>query len=715
MKNLVRIFSIAIALFTVVVILAFFYINGDSAVKAAMNRINENMSSLQMTLKGDAIPTKSIARRTLYFYRPQSGIEVDGSLQDWSVAHEAAVRPGELQNRDPSNLTDDPQSWIYSDFFKEGTLGSSLSPYTINAIQFLPGQQRVKTIHAVPTLRLWFARDDGGSLYILGHMANVGSGRSVRLRLNIYDRDLKERVFTVLPDRGGNLRIYDALPAETTDVNYRFAEVLSEEALGQWWESGQDEFFELALHNMRQDDAVQPIVYAHMGDDTLFGFDPSDEKARFRPEEQALFFIGSPSPLPLNGEITTYPLAIRLRHFPYYEVSRDGLTLLSGPSGREANTETRLFWWLKPVYRLLLWVNDDIPLCSPPGSDAGVCFINTPRGYRLRLVETLEEDASSSVATEEPIVVYFSGMALIIPVVVLVNILLALAVRGRINAYGKLEKTNAELEQAHERLKQINHSLKSYDETFIHQAENHLYEANNEALAIASSKDAATQAEHLNNVRNSIALALERLVRSTDIFGYEDLATEALAEHGQHVGFDLYDSIADVVRTVFQTNDVDLHPTQWLGPRPVLNATGPGLEEGGTSRDGYFVEAIETIIQNAIDYRHPRNSRINVTLDMEQSWAVIKVSNRGPTVAKNHLPHVFDLGSRYTGATENKPAPAPQSEGKKHLGMGLFVVSQIIRAYRGTCRLENLPDGSGVVLIVRLPVTFGAVLVPHNV
>ena len=702
-------------MFTWVIIVAFFYINGDSTVKAAVSQINENMSGLQMTLKGDAIPTKAIARRTLYFYQPQSGMKVDGSLEDWTAVHEAAVRQEVLQNRDPSGLTDESPSWIYSNFFREDALGSSLSPYTINAIQFLPGQQRIQTIHAVPTLRLWFARDNSGSLYILGHMANIGSGRSVRLRLNIYDDDLEERVFTILPDRGGDLRIYDARPAETTDVNYRFDKVLSEEALGQWWESGQDEFFELALHNVRQDGAVQPIAYAHSGDDTLFRFDPGNEKARFRREEQALFFIGSPSPLPLNGEIGTYPLAIRLRHLPYYEVSRDGQTLLSGPSGREANTETRLFWWLKPVYRFLLWVNDDIPSCSHSTDDAGVCFIDTPRGYRLRLVDTLEGDASAAVATEEPLVVYLSGMALIIPAVVLANFLLALAARGLINAYGKLEKTNAELEQAHSKLEQTNLALKSYDDTFIHQAENHLYEANDEALALASSTDAATQAGHLGNVRNSIASALERLVRSTDIFGYEDLVREALAEHAQCDGFDLHDSMTAVVTTVFRSNEVSLHPAQWSGPRPILSVTGPGLEEGGTSRDGYFAEALETIIQNAIDYRHPPDSRIDVKLDVEQGWAVIEVCNSGPTVAEEHLPHVFDLGSRYTGATENGPVPAPQNEGKKHLGLGLFVVGQIVRAYGGTCHLENLPGGSGVVLIVRLPVRFGAVRVPYGV
>ena len=143
------------------------------------------------------------------------------------------------------------------------------------------------------------------------------------------------------------------------------------------------------------------------------------------------------------------------------------------------------------------------------------------------------------------------------------------------------------------------------------------------------------------------------------------------------------------------------------GVRPILSATGSGLrDEGGEEKDGYFIEAMEVIIQNAIDYRWPEESAIVVSLEMEEDWMVIKVSNDGPTIPEDKLDDVFNMGTRYTGAMEDSSLASTPEKRKDHVGLGLFLLSQIVGAYQGTCRLDNRSDGSGVVATVSLPVTF---------
>ena len=306
---------------------------------------------------------------------------------------------------------------------------------------------------------------------------------------------------------------------------------------------------------------------------------------------------------------------------------------------------------------------------------------------------------------------------LAIPAIILMIISLALfghAERGRRRACRQLEQTNRKLDlarnelyQSHDKLERTNAAISLYAVTSLHQAKHLLNQVKDRAQNLAKSTDSAERTAHLRAIEDRVDAVQRRLENSKDMFGYEETVRKKLAEHETHGGFDLYDSLVEVMNEVYLGSNVQLHPPEWEGSRPMLCATGSGLpDEGGEMQDGYFIEAMEMIIQNAIDYRRPQDSTITVSLEVEQAWAVIRVSNDGLTVPDDKLEGVFDMGSRYGGAVEEgSPGTAPR-DGVDHLGLGLFIFSQIVRAYQGSYRLDNRPDRSGVVVTVRLPAAF---------
>jgi two-component system sensor histidine kinase BaeS len=70
---------------------------------------------------------------------------------------------------------------------------------------------------------------------------------------------------------------------------------------------------------------------------------------------------------------------------------------------------------------------------------------------------------------------------------------------------------------------------------------------------------------------------------------------------------------------------------------------------------------------------------------------VLRVSDTGPGIPPDELPHVFDRLWRGRGAT-----------GVAGSGIGLAVAREIVAAHGGTITAES-PAGSGTTITVRLP------------
>ena len=102
-------------------------------------------------------------------------------------------------------------------------------------------------------------------------------------------------------------------------------------------------------------------------------------------------------------------------------------------------------------------------------------------------------------------------------------------------------------------------------------------------------------------------------------------------------------------------------------------------------------QMLDKIIDNAIDF-HRSNSPIKVQLDTFRDYLQITVANRGPTLPAKAERTLFDSMVSHRS-----------QDNRLHFGLGLYVVRIIVEHHRGFVRAMNLVDGSGVAIMVQLP------------
>ncbi|HEX7034944.1 MAG TPA: ATP-binding protein [Pseudomonadales bacterium] len=118
---------------------------------------------------------------------------------------------------------------------------------------------------------------------------------------------------------------------------------------------------------------------------------------------------------------------------------------------------------------------------------------------------------------------------------------------------------------------------------------------------------------------------------------------------------------------------------------------GPGRPVYANVSDYRIEQLLDKIIDNAIDF-HRANSPIKVQLDAYRDQLQITVANRGPTLPEKAEKSLFDSMVSHRG---------PQN--RLHFGLGLYVVRVIAEHHGGFVRAVNLADGSGVAIMVQLP------------
>lgn len=103
-------------------------------------------------------------------------------------------------------------------------------------------------------------------------------------------------------------------------------------------------------------------------------------------------------------------------------------------------------------------------------------------------------------------------------------------------------------------------------------------------------------------------------------------------------------------------------------------------------------QVMTNLLVNA-DKFTPPGGRVRVTVDREQRDAVVHVADSGVGIAPDELAHVFDRFWRGSG-----------SVGTPGSGVGLAIVSELVRAHRGSVTACS-DQGHGTDFEVRLPLT----------
>ena len=102
-------------------------------------------------------------------------------------------------------------------------------------------------------------------------------------------------------------------------------------------------------------------------------------------------------------------------------------------------------------------------------------------------------------------------------------------------------------------------------------------------------------------------------------------------------------------------------------------------------------QVIANLVGNAIKFT-PKGRRIALRAELEASFVRFTVSDEGPGIAADHLPHVF---KRYWQAEAG-------TDRRRGIGLGLAIASGIVTTHGGTIRVTS-PPGSGAQFSFTLP------------
>lgn len=109
-----------------------------------------------------------------------------------------------------------------------------------------------------------------------------------------------------------------------------------------------------------------------------------------------------------------------------------------------------------------------------------------------------------------------------------------------------------------------------------------------------------------------------------------------------------------------------------------------------------LVQMLDKLVDNAADFC-PEQGMIELGLYRHNDHIVITVHNEGPPLPKDMQGQLFDS----MVSVRDKNSPPASSH---HLGLGLYIVRLIADFHRGEVQGYNVPDNSGVIFEIRLPV-----------
>ncbi len=104
-----------------------------------------------------------------------------------------------------------------------------------------------------------------------------------------------------------------------------------------------------------------------------------------------------------------------------------------------------------------------------------------------------------------------------------------------------------------------------------------------------------------------------------------------------------------------------------------------------------IAQLLQNLIINALKYS-PGETPVTVRSLVEEEQVVLEVHNLGPPISAEVMPRLFQPMQRGARGTT----------GDRSLGLGLYIVDQIVRAHRGSIEVKSTPE-EGTLFRVRLP------------
>ncbi len=211
-----------------------------------------------------------------------------------------------------------------------------------------------------------------------------------------------------------------------------------------------------------------------------------------------------------------------------------------------------------------------------------------------------------------------------------------------------------------------------------------------------------TLRHEINNPLNTLSTSLQNLAEEYP--GIESSKYLESAQRGVHRIGSIVQNLADAANLEDALEAEELEPIDLdrLLQNYVANCNlvhknaqfvyrGPRGPAIAMVSDFRIEQMLDKIVDNAVDF-HRHDSPIRVQLDRFRDQLQITVANRGPGLPDAVENSVFDSMVSHRS-----------QQNRLHFGLGLYVVRIIAEYHGGFVRAMNLVDGSGVAVIVQLP------------
>lgn len=106
-------------------------------------------------------------------------------------------------------------------------------------------------------------------------------------------------------------------------------------------------------------------------------------------------------------------------------------------------------------------------------------------------------------------------------------------------------------------------------------------------------------------------------------------------------------------------------------------------------------QALRNLLMNAVQHGE-RNRPIQLSATGEPSFIVLKVFNLGKPIPVEALPRIFEPLTRFPSSGE------PNGRSQTSMGLGLFIVREIVNGHHGDISVESSSE-SGTVFSIRIP------------
>jgi two-component system OmpR family sensor kinase len=114
----------------------------------------------------------------------------------------------------------------------------------------------------------------------------------------------------------------------------------------------------------------------------------------------------------------------------------------------------------------------------------------------------------------------------------------------------------------------------------------------------------------------------------------------------------------------------------------------------------YLLQMLSNLVENAIKYSSGDKKRVWVETGIADGSAWVRVSDNGPGIAAEHLPHLFDRFYRVDKARTREAATGGDGSSPSGSGLGLSIVQWIAQVHEGKVTVESTP-GMGTSFEVR--------------